>query len=71
MKHIFPYPEIYDLDIADGLRELLYEKKYDLQPSLAHEFFLGAIVVPGRVLMDIGFLKSTKREIKKTNKGQR
>lgn len=34
MKHIFPYPEIYDLDIADGLKELLYEKKYDLNSLL-------------------------------------
>ena len=34
MKHIFPHPEIYDLDIADGLKELLYEKKYDLNSLL-------------------------------------
>jgi hypothetical protein len=34
MKHTFPNPEIYDLDIADGLKELLYEKKYDLKSLL-------------------------------------
>jgi hypothetical protein len=30
MKHIFSQLEINELDIADGLKELLYEKKYDL-----------------------------------------
>jgi hypothetical protein len=30
MKHIFSQLEIYYLDIADGLKQLLYEKKYDL-----------------------------------------
>jgi hypothetical protein len=33
MKHIFSQPEIYDLDIADGLKQLLY-KKYDLNSLL-------------------------------------
>jgi hypothetical protein len=44
IMHIFSHPEIYDLDIADGLKELLYEKKYDLDSllqsdaaSVAHE----------------------------------
>jgi hypothetical protein len=34
MQHIFPQPEIYCLDIADGLKELLNEKKYDLNSLL-------------------------------------
>lgn len=44
MKHIFPNPDIFSLDIADGLKHLLYEKKYDLSSllqsdtaSVAHE----------------------------------
>ena len=34
MKHIFSQLEISELDIADGLKELLYEKKYDLYSLL-------------------------------------
>jgi len=34
MKHIFSQLEINELDIADGLKELLYEKKYDLNSIL-------------------------------------
>jgi hypothetical protein len=34
MKHIFSQFEIYDLDIADGLKELLFEKRYDLNSLL-------------------------------------
>ena len=34
MNHIFSQPGIYDLDLADGLRQLLYEKKYDLNSLL-------------------------------------
>ena len=30
MKHIFPPSEIYRLDIADGLKQLIYEKNWDL-----------------------------------------
>lgn len=30
MKHIFSQPEIQDLDKADGLKQILCEKKYDL-----------------------------------------
>lgn len=33
MKRIFSQ-EIYHLDIADGLKQLLYEKKYDLNSLL-------------------------------------
>ncbi len=34
MKHIFPHPGIYDLDIADGLKRLLYEKDWDINSLL-------------------------------------
>jgi hypothetical protein len=34
MKHIFSQVEISDLDIADGLKQLLYEKKYDMDTLL-------------------------------------
>jgi hypothetical protein len=30
MQRIFETPDIYDLDLADGLKELLQEKHYDL-----------------------------------------
>jgi hypothetical protein len=30
MKHFFSPPDISQLDIADGLKQLLYEKKCDL-----------------------------------------
>jgi hypothetical protein len=33
-KHIFSQVEISDLDIADGLKQLLYEKKYDMDALL-------------------------------------
>jgi hypothetical protein len=46
MKHIFSQHEINYLDIANGLKELLYEKKYDLD-SLVQS---GA----GSVAMDLG-----------------
>ena len=34
MKKIFSQSHIYDLDIADRLKQLLYEKKYDLNSPL-------------------------------------
>jgi hypothetical protein len=34
MKHIFSQLELSELDIADGLKELLYEKKYNLDSLL-------------------------------------
>lgn len=34
MKHIFSQLELSELDIADGLKELLYEKKYNLNSLL-------------------------------------
>jgi hypothetical protein len=37
MKQIFPQPEISNSDIANGLKQLLYEKKYDLNSLLQSE----------------------------------
>jgi len=44
MQRIFDVPDIYRLDIADGLKQLLYEKQCDLNfllqsdpASIAHE----------------------------------
>ena len=34
MEHIFSQLEISRLDIADGLKQLLYDKKYDLDSLL-------------------------------------
>ena len=34
MKHIFSQAEICHLDVADGLKQLLYEKRYDLNSLL-------------------------------------
>ena len=34
MKNIFSQSHIYDLNIADRLKQLLYEKKYDLNSLL-------------------------------------
>jgi hypothetical protein len=52
VKHIFPQPEIYSLDIADGLKQLLYEKNWDVSfllqsdaASLAGELGIEEFVV--------------------------
>ncbi len=57
MKHIFSQLEISELDIADGLKQLLYEKKYDLNslvqsdaPSLSKE--LGIEVYVAKIIID-------------------
>jgi hypothetical protein len=34
MKQMFSQPEICHLDVADGLKQLLYEKRYDLNSLL-------------------------------------
>ena len=44
MKHIFSQ-EIYHLDIAEGLKQLLYEKKYDINSLLQSD----AASVSGRL----------------------
>jgi hypothetical protein len=48
MKHFFSQLEINELDIADGLKELLYEKKYDLDSLLQSD----AASVSGRLGID-------------------
>ena len=48
MKHIFSQLELSELDIADGLKELLYEKKYNLNSLLQSD----APSVSGRLGID-------------------
>jgi hypothetical protein len=48
MKHIFSQLELSELDIADGLKELLYEKKYNLNSLLQSD----AASVSGRLGID-------------------
>jgi glycine cleavage system protein P-like pyridoxal-binding family len=57
MKNIFSELEINELDIADGLKQLLYKKKYDLNTilqfdavSLAGE--LGIEEYVGKIIID-------------------
>jgi len=40
MKRIFPQPDIHQLDIADGLKQLLYEKNWDLSLLLQSDVTL-------------------------------
>ena len=48
MKHIFSQLELSELDIADGLKELLHEKKYNLDSLLQSD----AASVSGRLGID-------------------
>jgi hypothetical protein len=48
MKHIFSQLELSELDIADGLKELLYEKKYNLNSLLQSD----AASISGRLGID-------------------
>ena len=48
MKHIFSQLELSELDIADGLKDLLYEKKYNLDSLLQSD----AASVSGRLGID-------------------
>ena len=48
MKHIFSQLELSELDIADGLKELLYKKKYNLDSLLQSD----AASVSGRLGID-------------------
>ena len=64
MKHIFQ-PEIYHLDLADGLKQLLYEKKCDLNfllqsdaASLAHE--LGVEEYVAKIIIDAAKKQATE-----------
>jgi hypothetical protein len=65
MKHIFSQLQISELDIADGLKELLYEKKYDLNSilqsdatSLAGE--LGIEEYVAKIIIDAAKRKATE-----------
>jgi hypothetical protein len=65
MKHIFSQLEINELDIADGLKELLYEKKYDLNSilqsdagSLAEDLGIEEYVV--KIIIDAAKRKATE-----------
>jgi len=48
MKHIFSQLELSELDVADGLKELLYEKKYNLDSLLQSD----AASVSGKLGID-------------------
>lgn len=48
MKHIFSQLELSELDVADGLKELLYEKKYNLDSLLQSD----AASISGRLGID-------------------
>jgi hypothetical protein len=57
MKHIFATPEVFRLDLADGLKQLLYEKNCDLNfllqsdaATVAHE--LGIEKYVAKIIID-------------------
>ena len=65
IKHTFPQPEIYRLDIADGLKQLLYEKNWDLSfllqsdaASIARE--LGIEEYVAKIIIDAAKKKATE-----------
>jgi hypothetical protein len=65
MNHIFSQLEINELDLADGLKQLLYEKKYDLNSllqsyavSLADE--LGIEEYVAKIIIDAAKRKATE-----------
>jgi hypothetical protein len=65
MNHIFSQLEINELDIADGLKELLYKKRYDIDSllqsdgaSLADE--LGIEEYVAKIIMSAARRKSTE-----------
>jgi len=65
MKHISSRVEVSDLDIADGLKQLLYEKKYDLNSllqsdaaSVARE--LGIEEYVAKIIIDAAKRKATE-----------
>lgn len=65
MKRIFPQLEIYDLDIADGLKELLYEKKYNLDSVLQSDAAsmsdeLGIEEYVAKIIIDAARRKNTE-----------
>ena len=65
MKHIFSLLDISQLDIADGLKQLLYEKKCDLNfllqsdaASVAHE--LGIEEYVAKIIIDAAKKQATE-----------
>ena len=65
MKHIFSQHEIYDLDIADGLKQLLYKKKYDLNSLLQSDAAsvsdeLGIEEYVAKIIIDAAKRKTTE-----------
>jgi hypothetical protein len=65
MQHIFSLPDIYRLDIADGLKQLLHEKRCDLRflvqsdaTSVAHE--LGIEEYVAKLIIDAAKKTTTK-----------
>jgi len=57
MQHIFATPEVFRLDLADGLKQLLYEKNCDLNfllqsdaATVAHE--LGIEKYVAKIIID-------------------
>jgi len=59
MKHIFSQLEINELDIADGLKELLYEKKYDLKRAASLAGELGIEEYVAKIIIDAARRKAT------------
>jgi hypothetical protein len=65
INRIFPQPEIHQLDIADGLKQLLYEKNWDLRfllqsdaTSVARE--LGIEEFVAKIIIDAAKIKMTE-----------
>lgn len=65
MQHIFTTPEIFSLDLADGLKQLLYEKHCDLNfliqsdaASVAQE--LGIEKYVAKIIIDAAKKATTK-----------
>lgn len=65
MKHIFSPSEIRDLDIADGLKQLLYEKNCNMNSllqsdaaSVAEEFGIEEYVA--KIIIDAAKRKATE-----------
>ena len=65
MQHIFTTPEIFRLDLADGLKQLLYEKHCDLNfllqsdaATVAHE--LGIEKYVAKIIVDAAKKATTK-----------
>ena len=65
MKHMFSQLEISDLDIADGLKQLLYEKKCDMDSLLQSDAAslsrdLGIEEYVAKIIIDAAKRKATE-----------